>query len=82
MTAANYSAQRAQLARSLGLGRQHRTGLTRASPDVAQQTEAIEEQADQPLTSKPDQMTAGITPVGEAPDAITREPFEDDGAFG
>jgi predicted transcriptional regulator len=81
MTAANYSAQRAQLARSRGLGRQHRTGLTRASPDVAQQTEAFEEQANEPLASKPDQMTAGMNSVEEALDAITREPFEDDSAF-
>ena len=86
MTAANYSAQRAQLARSLGLGRQHRTGSTRASPHAAQQVEAFEERASEPLAPAATQMAAEAPLVGGEPDVdardITREPFEDDGAFG
>ncbi|WP_306424529.1 MucR family transcriptional regulator [Methylobacterium oxalidis] len=68
MTAANYSAQRAALARRAGLGR---AGSARQTAPAAEQ-DAAEDAAQQ--------MVAGQPSAEQFEEAITREPF-DDGDF-
>ena len=48
MVAPNYSAQRSELARSLGLGRKRGEGLAKMSPEDALRVEALNEAAEQP----------------------------------
>ncbi|WP_335645510.1 MucR family transcriptional regulator [Methylobacterium durans] len=67
MTAASYSAKRAELARGAGLGR---AGLARqAAPDAEQ--DAAED--------APQQMVADQPSADQFEETITREPIEDDG---